>query len=168
MVTDKDKNHEEFGPDMDGGGFYTLKGYERSSGEELTSSMEDYLEMICRMEADGTPVRVSLLASCLHVRPSSASKMLDNLRRAGYIDFRKYGAIMVTEKGHEEGGYLLHRHWVLHDFFCTLNRTDSELEQVEKIEHFINRRTVENMERILPLLGREMRAEGPDGGKAIL
>lgn len=40
MVTDKD-------------GFYTMKGYERSASDEMTSSMEDYLEMVCRMEEEG-------------------------------------------------------------------------------------------------------------------
>ena len=139
MVTDKD-------------GFYTMKGYERSASDELTSSMEDYLEMVCRMEEEGEPIRVSSLAASLHVRPSSASKMLDNLKKAGYIDFKKYGSIMVTEKGYEEGRYLLHRHQVLQDFFCTLNHTEDELELVEKIEHFINHRTVENMEQALPFL----------------
>ena len=97
MVTDKD-------------GFYTMKGYERSASDEMTSSREDYLEMVCRMEEEGEPIRVSSLAASLHVRPSSASKMLDNLRKAGYIDFKKYGSIMVTDKGYEEGRYLLHRH----------------------------------------------------------
>ena len=57
MVTDKD-------------GFYTMKGYERSASDELTSSMEDYLEMVCRMEEEGEPIRVSSLAASLHVRPS--------------------------------------------------------------------------------------------------
>ncbi len=152
MVTGMDGKHEKNGPGMGKEGFYTMKGYERVNGEELTSSMEDYLEMVCRMEAEGYPVRVSLLAANLHVRPSSASKMLDNLKAAGYIDFRKYGTIMVTDKGHMEGRYLLHRHQVLHEFFCALNHTDSELEQVEKIEHYINRRTVGNMERMLPFL----------------
>ena len=139
MVTDKD-------------GFYTMKGYERSASDEMTSSMEDYLEMVCRMEEEGEPIRVSSLAASLHVRPSSASKMLDNLRKAGYIDFKKYGSIMVTDKGYEEGRYLLHRHRVLQDFFCTLNHTEDELELVEKIEHFINHRTVENMEQALSFL----------------
>ncbi len=46
MVTDK-------------GGFYTMKGYERSASDEMTSSMEDYLEMVCRMEEEGEPIRVS-------------------------------------------------------------------------------------------------------------
>lgn len=153
MVTHKDGNSKNNEPES-GEGFYTMKGYALCSPEELTSSMEDYLEMVCRMEAEGETIRVSTLAASLHVRPSSASKMLNNLREAGYIDFKKYGAILVTDKGHEEGGYLLHRHKVLHDFFCMLNHTDNELEQVEKIEHFINRRTVGNMELLLPVLTR--------------
>ena len=102
MVTDK-------------GGFYTMKGYERSASDEMTSSMEDYLEMVCRMEEEGEPIRVSSLAASLHVRPSSASKMLDNLRKAGYIDFKKYGSIMVTDKGYEEG----RKQSVRYDICCT-------------------------------------------------
>lgn len=151
-MTGKDENYDINKAGMEQKGFYTQKRYESSNGEAMTSSMEDYLEMVCRMEAEGIPIRVSLLARSLHVRPSSASKMLENLKRAGYIDFRKYGSIMVTEKGYEEGHYLLHRHAVLHDFFCALNHTDNELEQVEKIEHFINRKTVMNMEGMLPFM----------------
>ena len=37
---------------------------------------------------------------------------------------------------------------VLHDFLCLLNHTKDELEQVEKIEHFINKITIDNLERL--------------------
>lgn len=148
MVTDSGENMSaDLGRDM--GGFYTMKEYQRADAKGLTSSMEDYLEMICRLRAEGVPVRVNVLAACLHVRPSSVSKMLGNLKSLGYIDFHKYGAVMVTEKGMKEGEYLLHRHQVLHRFFCAVNGTEDELEQVEKIEHFMNRETVENLERLL-------------------
>ena len=152
MVTDMEQknNRMEEMPEMEG--FYTLKRYRQQEMEGLTWSMEDYLEMICRMEAEGRPLRVGALAASLHVRPSSASKMLGNLKEKGYIDFQKYGTILVTDKGRQEGGYLLHRHRVLNDFFCLLNGTGDELEQVEKIEHFINRPTVENLERLTVLL----------------
>ena len=129
-----------------GGGFYTLKGYSRNENEKLTSSMEDYLEMICRLLQGNEVVRISELAGSLHVKPPSASKMVNNLRDAGYIEFKKYGYIVVTEKGQEAGRYLLHRHKVLHDFLCLLNHSENELEQVEKIEHFIDKTTVDNLE----------------------
>ena len=114
----------------------------------LTSSMEDYLEMICRILQKNEVVRIRELAENLHVKPSSASKMVNNLKEAGYIEFKKYGYIAITQKGLETGNYLLHRHRVLHDFLCLLNHTKDELEQVEKIEHFINKITIDNLERL--------------------
>ncbi|MFR1518838.1 MAG: metal-dependent transcriptional regulator [Clostridia bacterium] len=129
-------------------GFYTLKGYSLNESERLTSSMEDYLEMICRILQDNDVVRISELAEHLHVKPSSASKMVNNLKEAGYIEFKKYGYIAITGKGVEMGNYLLHRHKVLNNFLCLLNHSENELEQVEKIEHFIDKTTVDNLERL--------------------
>ena len=82
-------------------GFYTLKGYSLNESERLTSSMEDYLEMICRILQDNDVVRISELAEHLHVKPSSASKMVNNLKEAGYIEFKKYGYIAITGKREE-------------------------------------------------------------------
>ena len=41
------------------------------------------------------------------------------------------------------------RHEVIHRFLCALNHSDNELEQVEKIEHFLNRTTVKNLEQLI-------------------
>lgn len=131
-------------------GFYTFKGYQLLDSHALTISMEDYLEMIYRMSS-GT-VRVNELAKNLNVRPSSASKMADNLRALGYIEFQKYGEIALTEKGKKAGEYLLHRHEVLHEFLCLLNHSSKELEQVEKIEHFINKNTLISIERLIKFM----------------
>ena len=84
-----------------GSGFYTLKGYSLNENEKLTSSMEDYLEMICRILQKNEVVRIRELAENLHVKPSSASKMVNNLKEAGYIEFKKYGYIEITQKGLE-------------------------------------------------------------------
>lgn len=130
--------------------FYTFKGYQLQEKYALTVSMEDYLEMIFRMKAN--EVRVNELAKNLNVRPSSASKMVDNLRVGGYIDFEKYGTIVLTDKGKQAGEYLLHRHEVLHEFLCYINDSENELEQVEKIEHFINKNTLTNIEKLIKRL----------------
>lgn len=129
--------------------FYTLKGYSLLEHTQITSSMEDYLEMICRIHRDGQPVRIKELAECLHVKPSSASKMVGNLRKQGLVCFEKYGTVSLTEEGLELGEYLLFRHEVLRRFFCYINQNSNELEQVEKVEHFIEPKTVYNIERWL-------------------
>ena len=133
-------------------GFYTQKGYELHNTDDLTASMEDYLEMICRMLKGQDVVRIQSLSENLHVKPSSASKMLSALKERGYISFQKYGYLTATQKGLEIGEYLLYRHDVLHEFLCLLNHSENELEQVEKIEHFINRETVTNLQLLLERL----------------
>ena len=133
--------------------FYTLSGYALKNPPALSASMEDYLEMLCRLQREGRPLRVNVLAESLHVRPSSASKMLGNLKGLGYIDFQKYGAVEVTEKGLREGEYLLHRHQILHRFFCALNGTEDELEQVEQVEHYIHKETLHNLEQLMERCG---------------
>ena len=133
-------------------GFYTQKGYELHNTDDLTASMEDYLEMICRMLKGQDVVRIQSLSENLHVKPSSASKMVSALKERGYISFQKYGYLTATQKGLEIGEYLLYRHDVLHEFLCLLNHPENELEQVEKIEHFINRETVTNLQLLLERL----------------
>mgnify|MGYP000858047886 CR=1 FL=1 len=139
------------------GNFYTLKGYQNNRGNALTTAMEDYLEMICRLLEQNTVVRIGELAEKLHVKPSSATKIIQQLKLAGYIEAEKYGYISLTEKGRQAGAYLLYRHDVLQRFLCVLNRSEDELEQVEKIEHFLNKSTIENLNTLTKKLETEER-----------
>lgn len=136
-------------------GFYTQKGYQMKNQQPITGAMEDYLEMICRQARTEGYVRINFLAGLLNVRPSSASKMVYNLRDLGLVSFEKYGLIQPTEEGLRLGEYLLHRHDVLHRFLCLVNGTDDELEEVEQVEHYVNERTVGSLERLLSWLGEK-------------
>ncbi len=133
---------------MEGKRYHTLKGYQINDKNILTSSMEDYLEMILRMFKTAETIRITDLAKNLNVRPSSASKMANNLMELGFIDFKKYGSIILTEKGKAAGEYLLFRHNVVHGFLCVLNETENETEQTEKIEHFLNKKTIYNLKTL--------------------
>lgn len=142
--------------------FHTLKGYQLLNTDEITESMEDYLEMLCRHMQDHAYMRINLLAQMLNVRPSSASKMVSKLRDLGLVQSEKYGLITLTEEGATVGTYFLWRHSVLHRFFCLLNHTDNELKQVEQVEHFINRHTLEQLEKLTARMEQwEMEESGP-------
>ena len=131
------------------GEFRTLTGYREAEKKQITSAMEDYLEMIYRMSRDGGAVRAGDLARRLHVTPPSATKMIANLAECGCVDTVRYGYVTLTEYGRGVGEYLMTRHDTVHRFFCMLNGTECELEQTEKIEHFILPRTLIAMERYL-------------------
>ena len=134
-------------PDKDK--FYTLKGYALLDGNTITASMEDYLEMIYRIHSRGEAVRIGVLAESLNVKPSSATKMVGNLKKEGLVLSEKYGYIKLTESGCELGKYLVFRHDTLHRFLCYINQSENELKQVEMIEHFFNVKTVLNIKKLL-------------------
>ena len=132
--------------------YFTFKGYQLNNDSNLTSSMEDYLEMIIRLKEKQPFVRINELANNLNVRPSSASKMVTKLSQEGFLEYQKYGIITLTELGKQWGEYFIYRHQVLNNFLCLLNNSHNELEQVEKIEHFLNKKTIDN----LALLTKEL------------
>lgn len=139
----------------DARGFYTMKGYALQTDIEVTSAMEDYLEMMTRIERRGEGVRVSDLSRQLHVKASSATKMVQQLAQSGFVNAEKYGNITLTESGRKMGNYLLYRHDVLQEFLCLLNHSENELEQVEKIEHFLDEHTIRNLE----LLNQQLKSK---------
>jgi Mn-dependent DtxR family transcriptional regulator len=129
--------------------YRTLTGYRDAEKKQITSAMEDYLEMICRMTEEGVSVRVGDLARRLHVAPPSATKMIAHLAECGCVEAARYGYVTLTEYGRGVGSYLMTRHDTVHRFFCVLNGTESEIEQTEKVEHFILPRTLIAMEHFL-------------------
>lgn len=129
--------------------FYTLNGYKRQHNYHVTEAMEDYLEMLYRITDGKNRMRIKDLAHELNVKPSSTSKMISRLKEKELVDFEKYGDINLTEKGITLGKFFLWRHNVLVDFFKLLNKEDYSLEQVEKIEHFIDLSTLYNMEKMI-------------------
>ncbi len=129
--------------------FHTFNGNISAKDSQLTPSMEDYLEMIYRILRTEKVVRIHKLAENLNVKASSASKMVAGLTNLGYLYYEKYGYVCLSDDGIEMGEYLLKRHSVLNRLLCYINKSDDELEQVEKIEHFFNRKTVENINVLL-------------------
>lgn len=128
--------------------FYTFNGYRIKNNTKLTESMEDYLEMIYRNFKIGNEIHVKEIANKLNVKPSSASKMINKLKEYKLVEAEKYSTIKLTKEGKIIGEYLLWRHNVLVNFFKKLNKKNYSLEQVEKIEHFIDFETIKNIENL--------------------
>lgn len=124
-------------------GFYTLRGYEIQNQEDLTSGMEDYLEMIYRLSLKKGSTRMNDLACALNVQPPSAHKMVKKLAEFKYLLYEKYGLIELTPKGRELGKELLKRHKTLEEFLKLLGVSVNILEDTEKIEHNLSKETLQ-------------------------
>lgn len=136
--------------------FHTVRGYEllKQNKKLLTSSMEDYLEMIYRNSLSEGFMRMNTLAGLLNVRASSASKMVQKLGELGFMKYEKYGILKLTPKGESIGKYLLTRHNVIETFLKTIGVTENLLGETELIEHNISIETLKNINLLNKFLSR--------------
>ena len=132
--------------------FYTLKGYKTKNEEVLSSSMEDYIEMIYRLSEKSDEVRVSELSSALNVQPPSTTKMIKRLANENYVIYEKYGCIKLTEKGRNIGSKLLERHRIIFNFLECIGVKENILEQTEIIEHAVNDEVLNRLNELTKLL----------------
>lgn len=127
--------------------FYTVRGYQllNAGNKNLTSSMEDYLEMIYRTCLKEGYARINQLADKLNVRPSSTTKVIQKLKDLGLVDYQKYGIIRLTEEGNSVGEFLLRRHRIIEDFLSNLGIKHTLLKDTEMIEHDISPHGLKNI-----------------------
>lgn len=127
--------------------FHTVRGYQLLNAENktLTSSMEDYLEMIYRTCIKEGYARVNQLAKKLNVSPSSTTKIVQKLKEHGLIFYQKYGVIELTEEGREMGEFLLKRHEIIETFLKNIGANETRLKDTEMIEHDVSVNTLESI-----------------------
>ncbi|MDI6619522.1 MAG: iron dependent repressor, metal binding and dimerization domain protein [Clostridiales bacterium] len=127
--------------------FHTVRGYQLLGQEKriLTSAMEDYLEMIYRNSLEAGSMRINTLSELLNVQPSSATKMVQKLTKAGMVDYQKYGIIFLTEKGKRIGEFLYNRHNIIETFLECIGISENPFVETELIEHHISPQTIQNI-----------------------
>ena len=120
--------------------YRTVRGYELQKRNQklLTHSMEDYLEMIYRNSIKEGYVRMNVLAQQLNVQVSSATKMVQKLAAAGFVNYKKYGIIHLTDQGKEMGNFLYSRHNIILNFLKLLGVEEKILTNTEMMEHSVN------------------------------
>ncbi len=123
--------------------FYTFREYMKKEDGPLTASMQDYMEMIYRLSRYTGFTRIHDLAAALNVQPPSATKMVQKLAELAFVNYEKYGIIVLSKKGRRTGKALLERHCIIEDFLKLLGvGEEAVLEETEKIEHTISVQTV--------------------------
>ena len=109
--------------------------------------MEDYLEMIYRENLLSDNLTITKLSILLNIKKPSCSKMISKLKLFNLVSYNQ-SFITLTPAGLSIAQYLFYRHNVLTEFLTKLNGSHFKLEQVEKIEHFIDRITLKNIAKL--------------------
>ena len=125
--------------------YYTLTSYLKNQNF-ITYAMEDYIEMLYRKTLQNETLTITKLSNLLHIKKSSCSKMITKLKNLNIIHPDN---LTLTNKGLKIGKYLYNRHEILTIFLKKLNKKHFTLEQVEKIEHFIDPITLKNVKKLI-------------------
>lgn len=110
-------------------------------------SEEKYLEEIYYAVLENGYARISLVAKSLKVGVSSVSKMAGRLAQEGFIDYKPYGIIALTQKGMEKGRELESNHKILEEFFRLVELEETLIQQeVMNIEHHLSNEALKKIE----------------------
>ena len=117
-----------------------------------TDAVQDYLKTIYSIDESGEEVSTTAIAHRLSVSPASVTAMLKRLSSKGYIDYRRYQGIELTESGKALALEVIRHHRLLEAY---LHRTlgmpwDKVHDEAEVLEHAISE---ELEDRIAKFLG---------------
>jgi DtxR family transcriptional regulator, Mn-dependent transcriptional regulator len=128
---------------------------------ELTASLEDYLEAIFQIVQDKQAVRAKDIGKRLEVGRSSVTGALHALADRELINYAPYDVISLTESGQTLAKQIVRRHEVLRDFFVkvlSVDPADAEAAAC-KMEHAIPENVMERFVEFVDFVDR-----CPDGG----
>ncbi|NLK17249.1 MAG: metal-dependent transcriptional regulator [Clostridiales bacterium] len=119
--------------------------------ENLTYTMENYLEAIYELSKVNNYARISDIAKKLNVSKASASNAMQTLLNKGLIATQKYREIYLTEEGKRLAELTSKKHDVIRDFFINVLKVDGKVADCDAcaIEHVISSDSVNAMKEFM-------------------
>ena len=113
-------------------------------------TIEDYLEIIYIIQNKGEKVHTNDIASSFNINPSSVTEMFQKLSEEGYVNYKKYTGVTLTEKGKKLAIKTQRKHETLKNFLMILG-IDEKIadEDACKIEHNVNPETMKRLRKFV-------------------
>lgn len=118
-----------------------------SQTKNLSSGLEDYLELIYIAHINNKPLKGAELARQMNISRASVSEALAKLVSKDLIKYSSYEAISITDKGIDEAKTVYKKHHTLENFFekiLGIEKAEAS-ENACKIEHIISQNVVDEM-----------------------
>ena len=118
-----------------------------AKSNQLSASLEDYLETIYNIVSDKGGVRAKDISVSLGVKAGSVTTALQALAKSGLINYKPYEIITLTAKGLKEAKRIIRKHEVLEDFFVDILGAEKSIARQGacEIEHVIPDDLVERL-----------------------
>lgn len=117
----------------------------------LTYSLEDYIEVIYLLQQRDTGVRTTDIANYLSFSKASVNRAINTLKLENMVIQERYGKISLTEKGIKIAEEIYEKHKILSKFFREVLGVDSDTAELDacKAEHVLSAKTLTSIEKFL-------------------
>lgn len=114
---------------------------------QLSESMENYLEAILALEKASKVARVKDIAERLNLKKGSVTGALKSLAEKELIHYEPYSFITLTTEGRRRAEQVAYRHHVLKDFLLNILQVDPETAEATacRMEHAVDAKTLERL-----------------------
>lgn len=114
---------------------------------QLSQSLEDYLEAIALIIAEKKSVRAKDISKRLNVSRASVTEAFRALAKKGLINYAPYELITLTPEGEALAADVIHRHKALKDFFINILAVEENIADKGacRIEHTAPRQIIDRM-----------------------
>ena len=130
-------------------------GFRQAREARRLELVEDYLELIADLLADGGEARQVEIAARLGVAQPTVAKMLRRLAEDGLVSQRPYRGVFLTEAGQATAEQARARHHVVETFLRALGvSAETARRDAEGIEHHVSDETLAAFKRYAERAGK--------------
>ncbi|MCH2231981.1 MAG: metal-dependent transcriptional regulator [Crocinitomicaceae bacterium] len=119
----------------------------------LSFTEENYLKALIQLTVfeEMHEVGVNKLASCLEVKPATASDMVRKLKGKSLVNYEKYGKVSLTAVGRKSGMLVIRRHRLWETFLQEkLGFSWDEVHELaEQLEHIHSKKLIDRLDQFL-------------------
>ena len=118
---------------------------------QLSESLEDYLEIILELQRTKTVARSKDIAEKMGIKRGSVTGMLKKLAINKLINYEPYGYVTLTPEGKKIALEIERRHIFLKDFFYRILKVDEETSDRTacQMEHAMNKQTFSKFKKFV-------------------
>ncbi len=126
------------------------EGFRATRDARRSAIVEDYVELIDDLIADGREARQVDIAARLGVAQPTVAKMLSRLTADGLVTRRPYRGVFLTDEGRRVAVDCRERHRIVETFLRVLGvSAETARIDAEGIEHHVSRETVAAFARVI-------------------
>jgi len=122
----------------------------------LSPILEDYLEVVLRLQREKHFARVSDISQALSVGKSAVTAALKSLSEKGLVNYQPYEPVTLSKRGKEIAEQIFLRRRIIQDFLEKVLAVDKESAgtTASKMEHAINKDILDRFVCLLAFISR--------------